>query len=428
MTSRTRWTGRLGADAVAESGLRAHPATQDATTESATTESAARQPLASEAGPSSAPRWRWIAAMLAGVWLIFLVTPLLEGWNRRTTVAGWIGIASTVVFGAAYVAAFSEIRDKRSFQLTVQVPRRRAAWRLGTLLGLGVVMTVSLGPTGLACSVYLAVAAVMFLPNRVALVLTLLIGLLAWLIPALVPGWNADPGLSISVLISAFAMWGVKQLMRRNVDLVMAEHENARLAVVQERGRMARDLHDILGHSLTVITVKAELAGRLFDADPVRARAELSDLERLSRDALSDVRRAVEGYRELTLPGEITRARSALNAAQIGSELPGSVDAVPSDLREVFAWAVREGVTNVIRHSRATLCRISLSADRVEIVDDGVGRGSQVGSGAGTGDGAHLGNGLRGLSERAAAAGAVLVTGNVEPTGFSLTLRTRHDG
>jgi DNA-binding CsgD family transcriptional regulator len=100
-----------------------------------------------------------------------------------------------------------------------------------------------------------------------------------------------------------------------NRALVSAHAENAELAVENERTRFARDLHGILGHSLTVITVKAELAQRLPDVDPEGTRRELSDLERLSRDALGDVRRAVEGYRELTLPGELARARIALAAA-----------------------------------------------------------------------------------------------------------------
>ena len=117
---------------------------------------------------------------------------------------------------------------------------------------------------------------------------------------------------------------GVRALVGRNVDLLRAHEENAHLAVENERTRFARDLHDILGHSLTVITVKAELAGRLLDVDTERARAEITDLERLSRDALADVRRAVEGYRDLTLPGELARARTALAAAEIEAVVPGT--------------------------------------------------------------------------------------------------------
>jgi two-component system, NarL family, sensor histidine kinase DesK len=157
-----------------------------------------------------------------------------------------------------------------------------------------------------------------------------------------------------------------------------------------------------------VITVKAELANRLIDVDPERARTELGDLERLSRDALSDVRRAVEGYRELTLPGELARARTALSAAEIAADLPKSTDDVPSDRRELFAWAVREGITNVIRHSGAHRCTVVLGEHEVEVRDDGLGA-----------DFPGLGNGLTGLRERAAALGGTVVTQSLEP-GFSL--------
>ena len=210
-------------------------------------------------------------------------------------------------------------------------------------------------------------------------------------------------------------MWGVNQLMARNLDLLQAREENAKLAVADERNRFARDLHDILGHSLTVITVKAELANRLLDVDPERARSELADLERLSRDALSDVRRAVEGYRDLTLPGELARAREALRAADIDAELPNSTDDVPTDLRELFAWTVREGVTNVIRHSGASRCTVRLEPDRVAVCDDGTGPGVR----------STPGHGLDGLRERAAALGAVLVTRTLEPRGFELTVQVR---
>jgi two-component system, NarL family, sensor histidine kinase DesK len=135
----------------------------------------------------------------------------------------------------------------------------------------------------------------------------------------------------------------------------------------------------------------------------------------LSRDALADVRRAVQGYRDLTLPGELARAREALRAAQIEADLPHSAEEVRSDLRELFAWTVREGVTNVIRHSGATRCTVRLAEAGVEVRDDGA--GPQPGTGAGSG--------LDGLRERATAAGAVLVTRTLEPRGFALSVTAR---
>ena len=167
------------------------------------------------------------------------------------------------------------------------------------------------------------------------------------------PGWDGADGVALSVFLASFAVLGIWTAMRRSRDLVAAKEENALLMIGQERARLARDLHDILGHSLTVIAVKAELADRLVDVSPERARAEIADIQRLSRDALRDVRLTVDGVRELTLPGELSRARAALAAAQIQAELPGSTDDVPSELRGLFAWTLREGVTNVIRHSAA---------------------------------------------------------------------------
>jgi two-component system sensor histidine kinase DesK len=122
----------------------------------------------------------------------------------------------------------------------------------------------------------------------------------------------------------------------------------------------------------------------------------------------------VEGYHDLTLPGEIARAREALLAADIDADLPKTTDEVPSELRELFAWTVREGVTNVIRHSGATRCTVRLTPTEVEVRDDGAGPGAgRVSEG---------GHGLAGLRQRASAAGAVLVTRQVEPTGFALSV------
>lgn len=353
--------------------------------------------------------------LFAGVWLVFLLQPLADGWRARDTVGGWVGMISTLAFGVVYVRAFSVLRARRVALVAGRVSWRAAATALGLLVVLGVTMCLSVGESGLSSAVYVGVASVMFLPTWAAVAATLLVSAAVYVVPAVHPQWKSDPGLVLSVWISAFAMWGVMQLLNRNAALLLAEQDNARLAVAEERGRMARDLHDILGHSLTVITVKAELAGRLLDLDTERARVEIADLERLSRDALVDVRRAVDGYRELTLPGELARARSALDAAEIRAELPGSTDNVPSDLREVFAWTIREAVTNVIRHSGATTCTIRLADDRVEVLDDGRGTArsdDEIGSG----------HGLQGLRERALAAGATLRTSNLQPSGFALTV------
>ncbi len=372
----------------------------------------------SETGaPTVVPRGRG-GIVFAAVWLIFLADSLGKAWelawNGRDTVAGLVGLLATVAFALAYLVAFAWVRCRRH-NLMLRVEPARAALILGTLLALAAVMTLALGQVGLSALVYVAVVGVVCLNTVTALAFTAVLAVFTVATGSTVPGWSPQGGLAFAICTAAFAMWGVQMLMTRNVQLLQAREVNARLAVQEERNRFARDLHDILGHSLTVITVKAELAARLYDADPDRARTELADLERLSRDALADVRRAVEGYRELTLPGELARARVALQAADIVADLPNSTDDVPSELRELFAWTVREGVTNVIRHSGATTCSVRLAADHVEVRDDGTGPAEQW----------PPGHGLAGLRERAAAAGAVLLARRLQPSGFLLQVSIR---
>ena len=187
--------------------------------------------------------------------------------------------------------------------------------------------------------------------------------------------------------------------------------QNARLAVDDERTRIARDLHDLLGQSLTVITVKAELAQKLLTVDVERARAEIADLERIGREALVDVRDAVSGYREISLAGELERARVALTAAEIDADLPSSTDEVPTELRELFAWTVREGITNVLRHARASRCEVTFTPTSAEVRDDGQADRSSD----------DHGYGLAGLRERAAELAATVETRELSP-GFSLSV------
>jgi two-component system sensor histidine kinase DesK len=350
------------------------------------------------------------APFFAAIWLFFLANPLAEGWSRRDGVEGWVGLVSTVVFAAVYMSLWLRSRADRA-QLVETPPLRWAVTYVAVLVALGAVMVATLGETGLTSSVYVGVALVMAFPLRVA---GPVVGALVVAVVALgaVEDWGSQVGTAFGLLAASVAVFGLRTVMSRNIDLVKAHQENSALAVENERTRFARDLHDILGHSLTVITVKAELAGRLMDVDPEGARREVADLERLSRDALADVRRAVEGYRELTLPGELARARTALAAAQIEAVVPGATDEVPTELRELFAWTIREGVTNVLRHSRATRCEVLLDASSAEVRDDGCGAVAKAGSG------------LTGLRERAAAAGATLVTRDLEP-GFSIKVVLR---
>ena len=219
-------------------------------------------------------------------------------------------------------------------------------------------------------------------------------------------------------------MFGLNRQMRTVRELRQAQSEVARLAVVEERARFSRDMHDVLGHSLTVVTVKSELARRLVSLDPARAEAEIADIERLSRGALADLRAAVAGYREMSLSTELAAAQTALAAADIEAHLPRNGEIVRPQFRQLFGWVLREGVTNVIRHSGAENCWVELTEDSLVVSDDGRGAGMVGLVGA---DAAPLaqrgGNGLDGLGARAREAGARIVAGPSIHGGFQLSVR-----
>jgi two-component system, NarL family, sensor histidine kinase DesK len=216
------------------------------------------------------------------------------------------------------------------------------------------------------------------------------------------------PFVTVSIAVSLFAI--TRQIVA-NRELSDAHATIASLAAAEERARLARDLHDVLGHSLTVVAVKSELAGRLVERDPARAIAEIGDIEALARTALVDLRAAVSSYREMNLDAELSAARTALDAADIRAHLPIDSSAADEDLRPLFGWVLREGVTNVIRHSRATECWVELRPRSLSVRDDGLGVPAS-----------RKGNGLTGLTERALEAGAKLTAANGESGGYVLTV------
>ncbi|WP_223692540.1 sensor histidine kinase [Leifsonia poae] len=229
--------------------------------------------------------------------------------------------------------------------------------------------------------------------------------------------------ITVSIGIMMFAFARQLESFRR---LRRAQGEIARLAVIEERARFSRDMHDVLGHSLTVVTVKSELARRLVTIDPVKAEAEIADIERLSRSALADLRAAVAGYREMSLSTELAAAQAGLAAADIEAHLPRSGDGVDPNLRELFGWVLREGVTNVIRHSGSRNCWVTVSPDTLEIEDDGRGLAAVGVVGAPDVDVAATptrGSGLDGLTVRARTVGARVLVGPSEHGGVRLTVR-----
>jgi two-component system sensor histidine kinase DesK len=206
---------------------------------------------------------------------------------------------------------------------------------------------------------------------------------------------------------------------RADQRLRAAQQENIALAAVAERERIARDLHDVLGHTLSVIVLKAELAGRLIPIDPARAIAEIADVERTSRTALAEVREAIGGYRSRGLAAEINAARIVLDAAGVmlvaESNSPHAAALTPQE-ETALALVLREAVTNIVRHARATSCSLRFVTEagqrRLIVEDDGEHLGAQEG------------NGIRGMRERVESIGGhfILERGIAQHRGTRLTL------
>src|SRR5438477_1645624 len=223
---------------------------------------------------------------------------------------------------------------------------------------------------------------------------------------------TASTGQFLNDLLVGFAAVAGRLLVEANHQLSQAREQIARLAVGEERLRFARDLHDLLGHSLSVIALKSELAGRLIKNTPGLAAHEIEDIEKVARDALREVREAVTGYRQPTLAAELAGAHEVLTAAGIEYHVDHDHVPLPPAVAAVLAWTVREGVTNVMRHSQAKRCAVRIINQdghaTAEVIDDGRGGTPEAGSG------------LRGLEERVRERGGTLIAEPLPHEGFRL--------
>jgi len=204
------------------------------------------------------------------------------------------------------------------------------------------------------------------------------------------------------------------QVGRANARLRLAQDEIEHLAKVAERERIARDLHDLLGHTLSLVILKSELAAKLSERDPDRAREEIRSVERIAREALSEVRAAVAGYRSGGIEAETQHARSALASAGATVECALPKAQLPAAHEAVLCLALREAVTNIVRHAGARHVRIALTADESEctltVADDG------------RGGSAPFGSGLSGMRERVEVLGGTLVRDGRSGTTLTVTL------
>jgi two-component system sensor histidine kinase DesK len=295
----------------------------------------------------------------------------------------------------------------------------RAMFHVGGMVLLGLLFQPI---NGGACTFFIFAAAM--LPFCVETQTAAAVGLLTiGAIGAIEPVWRHDNGWVIfyssifPVIIGAGNMFFAER-NRMNRRLRKANEEIEQLAKVAERERIARDLHDVLGHTLSVITLKSELAGKLIDRDPERAGKEIREVEQISRQALTDVRDAIRGYRSQGLAAELAQAKSTLETAGLTVQCDAaSTVKLPAVQESVLSLAVREAVTNVVRHARARTCRMRLEQENgsccLEIQDDGL--GSSNGEG----------NGLRGMRERVEMLGGTLLRETQAGTKLTITLPTK---
>ncbi|KUL37442.1 histidine kinase [Streptomyces sp. NRRL F-4489] len=355
-----------------------------------------------------------------GVWLLYLAGPVGELAGPRYSIGQRVwGAVGLALFVLAYTVLIFRHVWWRPPVLLRYAP-------LVLMLALSIALSWTLGSTWLVLFIFTSVASAVVLPwqrSRWAIPVTTAV-LIA--VGARFPEIRAYYlfAYALPALGSGYVMIGVQNLIRTTKELRAAREEVARLAANEERLRLARDLHDLLGHSLSLITLKSELAGRMLPGSPEEAAKQVADIERVSRQALVDVREAVTGYRRPRLAVELAGARAALRTAGIAltadpafeSGHPGLTD----DTEGALAWALREAVTNVVRHSRARRCELLLTEERetgerrslcLTVTDDGDGPPRSR----------YDGNGLTGLRERLTLTNGRLETAPATPThGFTL--------
>ncbi|MEU3658202.1 histidine kinase [Streptomyces sp. NPDC032940] len=362
-------------------------------------------------------RQKTIKVMWTAIWLAYLSAPvsdLLHGGHAAgVQVLGWLGLAVFVVW---YMLLL--FRTGRGDRAGVVMGS------LAVLAAQSTVLALTLGREWLVLFVYVSIASGAALPLRLARWTipgaSALLTALAFAVPG---GTSFIGGLLLPALLGGFAMTGVRELIRTTIALREARATVAHLAANEERLRLARDLHDLLGHSLSLITLKSELAGRMLPGHPDKAAQQVADIEQVSRQALVDVREAVTGYRRPRLTAELAGAQVALTAAGVVPELPAEPDltGVPEESESALAWALREAVTNVVRHSGARRCTVELL--RRQTLDGPVLELSVEDNGSGgRGPAAGPGNGLTGLAERLEKAGGELEAGRTRQ-GFRLVAR-----
>jgi len=368
-------------------------------------------------------RGRAVRYLFTGVWLVYILAPVSQLFGHHHSVP-WIvgGLLIAVAFCALYIYVIGSWQQDEGWRMIRP--------GLAAIFVLAVVACVVYGSDWLTLWIYVSAATGFVVPGRIATRAVLGVSacyvLLAWLTHASMTTFLLN---LLPVVLIGWAMAGFRYQATLVHELTLARETVAKLAASEERLRLARDMHDLTGQSLSMITLKSELVGKLLarlpeSKDRDAALREAHDISQVSRRTLHDIRDAVSGYRRPTLAVEIITARTALDAAGIHLDddpaltlRSGTFD---PEAEAALAWCLREATTNVIRHSGARNCRVRLTQRdgelSLEVTDDGHGL-EGLAARAGTGPEATPGSGLRGMSERLTALGGQLSLGDAKVGG-----------
>jgi two-component system, NarL family, sensor histidine kinase DesK len=337
------------------------------------------------------------------VWLVYLVFWFIQPYLGHEPPIKWLWLLLAL-------SLFLPL-----FLLAHHAPRKsRWIWVLGMFV-VGAVY-VPINPSACGAFIYVATA----IPE-VSESTNIVIGLLllecaavtaeCWLLQLSSWAWSVSIGFSLLLGMNRLRM---KQKGKADAKLRMAHEEIEQLAKTAERERIARDMHDVLGHSLSLIVLKSELAGRLFASQPARAALEISEIETTARQALAEVRKTITGYRSEGFASELTRAAQVLETAGVRLNRPSKPPYLTPRHEATLSLVLREAVTNIVRHAGATECSIEVSTERdrtqLVIADDG------------RGDIRQEGNGLRGMRERVRELGGSLLLDSHQGTRLHIEL------
>jgi two-component system sensor histidine kinase DesK len=363
-------------------------------------------------------RWRPSIGGLVwvGVWTFPLLDPLSTVGNGGGGVVAAVGLG---VFTLTYMVITTLGFDHRDDL------RRFSNAGFGVVAALGVALAAAYGEHWLIVMLFVATCGTALYAGHERVIVALVVlasVLVATVLLGLLHHALATALATVVGTVLACGLVGaVRQMQRLIRELQRTRDALATAAVAEERLRFSRDLHDLLGHTLSVIVVKAEVVRRIAERDPAAAAAQAADIEDIGRRALVEIREAVTGYRESGLTAELTRAKGVLSSAGISATVQRTADPLPEAADRLLAWVLREATTNVVRHSGAQRCDIEISttdgAAALSVVDNG---GAASGGATET---AEFGNGLRGLTERLGAVGGTIEAGVRDGGGFALVAR-----